>query len=309
MNKIPLIVVAGATASGKTSLSIELAKKFDGEIISCDSMQIYRDMNIGTAKPDDEEKSGIEHHLMDFLSPEESFSVADFTHLAHKAAEEIQKKGKRIVCCGGTGLYIDSFANDVDFDEEDSDEGIREELRQRAEREGAESLLCELRSFDAESAEKLHPNNLKRIIRAIEFYRIHKIPISVHQANTKKKESRYNPLFMMIDHPREVLYERINKRVDIMVESGLMEEAEELYKRRETLSKTALQAIGYKEMFDYFKGEMSLEEAKEELKLRTRQYAKRQLTWFRRNEKMHLLSPENAIEEAQELVGDFLKQI
>ncbi len=304
MNKIPLIVVAGATASGKTSLSIALAKKFDAEIISCDSMQIYRDMNIGTAKPDDEEKSGIVHHLMDFLSPEETFSVADFTHLAHEAAEKIHKKGKNIVCCGGTGLYIDSFVNDVDFDEEDSDEGIREELRLRAEKEGAEALLAELRTFDSESAEKLHPNNLKRIIRAIEFYRIHHIPISEHQANTKKKPSRYDPLFMMIDHPREVLYDRINKRVDIMIETGLLEEAEELYKRRDTLSKTALQAIGYKEMFDYFKGERTLEEAKEELKLRTRQYAKRQLTWFRRNEKMHLLSPENAIAEAQELVRD-----
>ena len=309
MNKIPLIVVAGATASGKTSLSIELAKKFNGEIISCDSMQIYRDMNIGTAKPDDEEKAGIVHHIMDFLNPEESFSVADFTHLAHEAAETIHKKGKRIVCCGGTGLYIDSFVNDVDFDKEDSDEGIREELRKRAETEGAEALLCELRTFDSESAEKLHPNNLKRIIRAIEFYRIHKISISEHQANTKKKESRYDPLFMMIDHPREVLYDRINKRVDIMIESGLLEEAEELYKRKDTLSKTALQAIGYKEMFDYFKGEKTLEEAKEELKLRTRQYAKRQLTWFRRNEKMHLLPPDNALTEAEELVREFLKQI
>lgn len=305
MNKIKLIVVAGATASGKTALSIELAKKFDAEIVSCDSMQIYRDMNIGTAKPDEEEKQGIPHHMMDFLSPEESFSVADFTTLAHEKISDIHKRGKRIILAGGTGLYIDSLVNDVDFDEEDSCEALREELRKRAENEGALVLINELRTFDPKSAQKLHPNNLKRIIRAIEFYHIHKIPISEHQEQTKKKESRYDALYMMIDHNRASLYERINKRVDIMMESGLLEEAERLYKRRETLSKTALQAIGYKEMFDYFKGEKTLEESKEELKLRSRQYAKRQLTWFRRNDKMHLLTPEHAISEAEMLVSEF----
>lgn len=305
MNKIKLIVVAGATASGKTALSIELAKKFDAEIVSCDSMQIYRDMNIGTAKPDEEEKQGIPHHMMDFLSPEESFSVADFTTLAHEKISDIHKRGKRIILAGGTGLYIDSLVNDVDFDEEDFCESLREELRKRAENEGARVLINELRTFDPKSAQKLHPNNLKRIIRAIEFYHIHKIPISEHQEQTKKKESRYDALYMMIDHNRASLYERINKRVDIMMESGLLEEAERLYKRRETLSKTALQAIGYKEMFDYFKGEKTLEESKEELKLRSRQYAKRQLTWFRRNDKMHLLTPEHAISEAEMLVSEF----
>ena len=165
MNKIKLIVVAGATASGKTALSIELAKKFDAEIVSCDSMQIYRDMNIGTAKPDEEEKQGIPHHMMDFLSPEESFSVADFTTLAHEKISDIHKRGKRIILAGGTGLYIDSLVNDVDFDEEDCCEALREELRKRAENEGALVLINELRTFDPKSAQKLHPNNLKRIIR------------------------------------------------------------------------------------------------------------------------------------------------
>lgn len=306
MNKIPLIVVAGATASGKTSLAIELAKRFDGEIISADSMQIYRDMNIGTAKPDMAERDGIVHHLLDFAEPEDSFSVADFVGLAHRAAADIASRGKNIIVAGGTGLYIDSLVRDVDFDEEDSSEEIRAELSKIAETEGAEVLLQELAEFDPVSAARLHPNNLKRIIRAIEFYRIHGVPISEHQERTKQKPSRYRALYMMIDHPREVLYARIDKRVDIMAENGLVEEARGLYERRATLGKTAAQAIGYKELFDYFDGEKTLAAALDEVKLRSRQYAKRQLTWFRRNEEMHLLSPENAVEEATALVRNFI---
>lgn len=306
MNKIPLIVVAGATASGKTSLAIELAKRFDGEIISADSMQIYRDMNIGTAKPDMAERDGIVHHLLDFAEPEDSFSVADFVGLAHRAAADIASRGKNIIVAGGTGLYIDSLVRDVDFDEEDSSEEIRAELSKIAETEGAEVLLQALAEFDPVSAARLHPNNLKRIIRAIEFYRIHGVPISEHQERTKQKPSRYRALYMMIDHPREVLYARIDKRVDIMAENGLVEEARGLYERRATLGKTAAQAIGYKELFDYFDGEKTLAAALDEVKLRSRQYAKRQLTWFRRNEEMHLLSPENAVEEATALVRNFI---
>lgn len=306
MNKIPLIVVAGATASGKTSLAIELAKRFDGEIISADSMQIYRDMNIGTAKPDMAERDGIVHHLLDFAEPEASFSVADFVGLAHRAAADIASRGKNIIVAGGTGLYIDSLVRDVDFDEEDSSEEIRAELSKIAETEGAEVLLQELAEFDPVSAARLHPNNLKRIIRAIEFYRIHGVPISEHQERTKQKPSRYRALYMMIDHPREVLYARIDKRVDIMAENGLVEEARRLYERRATLGKTAAQAIGYKELFDYFDGEKTLAAALDEVKLRSRQYAKRQLTWFRRNGEMHLLSPENAVEEATALVRNFI---
>lgn len=306
MNKIPLIVVAGATASGKTSLAIELAKRFDGEIISADSMQIYRDMNIGTAKPDMAERDGIVHHLLDFAEPEDSFSVADFVGLAHRAAADIASRGKNIIVAGGTGLYIDSLVRDVDFDEEDSSEEIRAELSKIAETEGAEVLLQALAEFDPVSAARLHPNNLKRIIRAIEFYRIHGVPISEHQERTKQKPSRYRALYMMIDHPREVLYARIDKRVDIMAENGLVEEARGLYERRATLGKTAAQAIGYKELFDYFDGEKTLAAALDEVKLRSRQYAKRQLTWFRRNGEMHLLSPENAVEEATALVRNFI---
>lgn len=306
MSKIPVIVVAGATASGKTSLAIALAKAFGGEVISADSMQIYRDMNIGTAKPTLDEMDGVPHHLIDFLSPRDSFSVAEFCEMAHRAAADITARGKVVILAGGTGLYIDSFVNDTDFDDEESGE-IRKEIQKRAETEGAERLLSELAEFDAETAAKLHPNNVKRIIRAIEFYKLHGIPISEHQTATKLKESRYAPLYLMINHERKALRERIDKRVDIMLADGLIDEARELYKKRDTLSRTAAQAIGYKELFGVFDGTMSIDEAAELLKTRTKQYAKRQLTWFRRNEKIHLLSPETALEDAMTLVEDFLK--
>ncbi len=303
MSKIPIIIVAGATASGKTSLSIALAKALGGEIISADSMQIYKEMDIGTAKPTVEEREGIPHHILDFLEPSESFSVAEFCEMAHKTAADIHKRGKKIIVVGGTGLYIDSFAKDIDFDEEESLPDLRKELQQRAEAEGAESLLAELAKFDRVSAERLHPNNLKRIIRAIEFYKLHGEPISVHQERTKQKPSRYEPIYMMIDHQREVLRDRISKRVDLMIEQGLPEEAERLFKKRDTLSKTARSAIAYKELFGYFEGEMTLKEAADELKLRTAQYAKRQLTWFRKNPDMHLLSPDNAVAEALGIIA------
>lgn len=308
MKKIPLIVVAGATASGKTSLAIALAKRFNAEVISADSMQIYRRMNIGTAKPDSKEMDGVVHHLIDIIEPSESFSVADFCERAHEIAADIISRGRNVIVAGGTGLYIDSLVNDVDFDGEDADFDLRKQLEERAKTEGAESLIRELSEFDKVSAERLHPNNLKRIIRAIEFYHIHKKPISVYQEETRQKPSRYRALYMMIDHPREVLRSRIDKRVDIMMESGLMEEARTLYEERDKLSKTAVQAIGYKELFGYFDKTMSLDEAKEELKLRTRQYAKRQLTWFRKNKEMNYLSPENAFSEAEKLVEEFLNK-
>lgn len=306
MKKTPLIIVAGATASGKTSLAIELAKAFNGEIISADSMQIYKEMNIGTAKPDLEERGGIAHHLMDIIAPEEKFSVADFVRLAHEAATDIVSRGKRVIVAGGTGLYIDSLAKDVDFDEEEGAPELRKELEERARREGVGTLIDELAVFDPVSAKRLHPNNLKRIIRAIEFYKLHGVAISEHQERTKQKESRYSALYMMIDYPREELYSRIDKRVDIMMASGLLEEAERLYKKRERLSKTAAQAIGYKELFAYFDGEITLWAAADEIKLRSRQYAKRQLTWFRRNPDMHLLAPKKAAEQAARLCREFL---
>lgn len=306
MSKIPVIAVVGATASGKTALAANLARRLGGEVVSADSMQIYRELSIGTAKPTSEEMLGVRHHMLDFLPPEENYSVADYVAAAHKVIADIHARGKIAVVAGGTGLYVDSLIRDVDFDEEDSS-GVRAAVEAEAEKIGAEAMLSRLAEFDPESAEKLHPNNLKRIIRAVEFYRVHGVPISEHQRRTQEKESRYSALYMMIDRPREELYARINMRVGLMLDDGLEEEARALYEKRGTIGKTAAQAIGYKEMFRYFDGEISLAEAADEIRLRSRQYAKRQLTWFRRNRQMNYLKPENAADEAERLAREFLK--
>lgn len=302
MMKIPLIIVCGATASGKTGLGIELAKKLDGEIISADSMQIYKGMDIATAKPTEAEKCGVVHHLMDFVPPETEFSVADFVNLAHDKIADIKSRGKTAIVVGGTGLYIDSLANDIDFTTDESDRALRAEL----EKLDTQTLISELEKVDEKSAKALHPNNRKRIVRAVEFYRIYGVPISEHNDETKKKNSRYNPLYLMIDHERETLYERINKRVDLMMEAGLLAEAKRFYAVRDTLSNTARQAIGYSELFEYFDGKCSQDEAIDAIKQNSRRYAKRQLTWFRRNEKIHRLNPENATEQALKLCDEFL---
>lgn len=307
MSKIPLIVIAGATASGKTALAVELALRLGGEVVSADSMQIYREISVGTAKPDTAEMRGVPHHMLDFLPPEENYSVAEYVNAAHGVIAGISARGRTAVVAGGTGLYIDSLVRDVDFDGEDEPD-IRAALEERARREGAQALLAELAEFDSVSAQRLHPNNLKRIIRAIEFYRLHGVPISEHQERTRQKDSRYRAIYMMIDRPRAELYERINLRVELMMENGLLEEARALYEKRDALGKTAAQAIGYKELFAYFDGGTTLADAVEEIKLRSRQYAKRQLTWFRRNPDMHLLSPENAADEAETLARKFLSE-
>lgn len=306
MSKIPLIAVVGATASGKTALAAHLALCLGGEVVSADSMQIYRELSVGTAKPTPEEMLGVRHHMLDFLSPEENYSVADYVAAAHEVIADIHARGKIAVIAGGTGLYVDSLIRDVDFDEETSKE-VRAAVEAETEKIGAEAMLSRLAEFDPESAEKLHPNNVKRIIRAVEFYRVHGVPISEHQRRTREKESRYSALYMMIDRPREELYERINMRVGLMLDGGLEAEARALYEKRGTIGKTAAQAIGYKEMFRYFDGELSLEEASDEIRLRSRQYAKRQLTWFRRNGQMNYLPPENAADEAERLAREFLK--
>ena len=307
MSKIPLIVIAGATASGKTALAVELALRLGGEVVSADSMQIYREISVGTAKPDTAEMRGVPHHMLDFLPPEENYSVAEYVNAAHGVIAGICARGRTAVVAGGTGLYIDSLVRDVDFDGEDAPD-IRAALEERARREGAQALLAELAEFDSVSAQRLHLNNLKRIIRAIEFYRLHGVPISEHQERTRQKDSRYRAIYMMIDRPRAELYERINLRVELMMENGLLEEARALYEKRDARGKTAAQAIGYKELFAYFDGGTTLADAVEEIKLRSRQYAKRQLTWFRRNPDMHLLSPGNAADEAETLARKFLSE-
>ena len=242
MRKIPLVVVLGPTASGKTSLAIEIAKELDGEIVCADSMQIYKYMDIGTAKATQTEKAQCPHHMLDIVDPDTEFSVADYTVLAHKIILDVTARNKLPVMCGGTGLYIDSVVNDVEFGDYETDYALRDELAAIAEKEGAQKLIEMLAEFDPVSAQRLHPNNLKRVIRAIEFYKISGVPISEHQEMTKQKESRYDALLFMIDHERDVLYDRINRRVDIMMENGLLNEVKCLYNLKHL---NALNTVGY----------------------------------------------------------------
>lgn len=289
MSKIPLIVIAGPTASGKTALSISLAKRFGGEIVSADSMQLYKHMNIGTAKPTEEEMSGIPHHMMDFLEPSVNFSAADYCAAAHKTIADIHARGRLPIIVGGTGLYIDSLVNNVDFGAPDCAPGLRRELEELAEAKGNEAVYQILTEIDPETAKKYHPNNLRRIIRAIEFYKLSGTTISEHAR--EEKNSPYRAAWFAVDFDREMLYDRINRRVDIMLADGLLDEVKTLRERGYDRGLTAMQGIGYKELFAYFDGELTLSEAVDAIKMNSRRYAKRQLTWFRRNKDIHWLEP------------------
>ena len=286
MKKIPIIAVVGPTASGKTNLAIQLAKKVDGEIISFDSMQIYKGMHIASAAPDLDEMQGIPHHLVEFLTPDTNFSVADFIKLAKEKVKEIENRGKSVIIAGGTGLYVDSFLNNITFSEEKTDHKLREKLTAEYNAVGGEEMLKRLAAFDPVSAARLHPNNNKRIIRAFEIYLTTGVTMAQQIEESTKEESPYKPFIIGLTFEnRETLYERINKRVDIMLQNGLLDEARQMYNSNS--GATAVQAIGHKEFFPYFKGEISLEEAVESLKRETRRYAKRQLTWFRRNQSVN----------------------
>ena len=298
MKKIPLIVVGGPTASGKTALAIELAKALDGEIVSADSMQIYKYMDIGTAKPTADELKECPHHLIGFREPDCDFSVADYTELAHKTIADITARGKVAIMCGGTGLYINSVVNDVDFGEYENDYELRKSLDELAKKDGAGVLLDMLAEFDPVSAKRLHPNNVKRIIRAIEFYKVSGVPISEHQERTKLKESRYDATMFLINHNREVLYDRINRRVDIMISDGLVDEVRSIMNMGYSRDLNSMQGIGYKEMIAYLEGEISLADTIDMIKQNSRRYAKRQLTWFRRDGRINMLSPDDAVNEA-----------
>lgn len=306
MSKIPIIVVAGPTASGKTELAIDIANDIDGEIVNADSMQIYKYMDVGTAKPTPKEREKAVHHMIDFLKPHEEFSVADYTEKAHNVIADIYSRGKIPVMSGGTGLYINSVVDDVTFGEMDSDNALREELRQVAEEKGSQYLLEMLAEFDEISASRLHPNNVRRIIRAIEFYNVTGKPISQHQEETKHTHSRYNPLMLCIKWDRDVLYDRINRRVDIMINAGLIEEVKRLMDMGCTKDMNSMKGIGYKEVMDYIEGKASLEETIEIIKQSSRRYAKRQLTWFRRDKRIHYLNSKKPFEEAKILIDEFL---
>ena len=282
---IPLIVVAGPTASGKTSLAIALAKHYNGEVVSADSMQIYRGMDIGTAKPTVEEMDGIKHHLIDFLPPQEEYSVAEYVKDAADCIVDIISRGKTPIIAGGTGLYIRSLITGTQFEEIASDEALRQALyEQVASDEGRDALYEELSKIDPESAARIHKNNTIRLVRAVEVYRLTGKTMTKLQEESRMTASPYHPVaFIGLDcKDRALLYDRINRRVDIMVESGLLEEARQVLSMEQ--KPTAYQAIGYKELESYFTGEQSLDEALERLKQSSRRYAKRQLTWFRREE-------------------------
>ena len=296
MNKI--IVISGPTASGKTALAVEIAKRYDGEVISADSMQIYTDMDIASAKATPEEQQGIPHHLMDFLDPAESFSVADWVKLAGECADDILSRGKTPVICGGTGLYISSFIDNLQFDESQCDPEFREEMRAFAEQNGAAALLERLRSVDPETAQTLHENNVSRIIRALEVYKTTGHTISEAKRASRSAPSPYSFILITLDfEQREQLHERINRRVDQMIANGLEREARRCFEQKNR--PTAAQAIGCKELYPYFRGEKTLAECVEELKLRTRQYSKRQLTWFRRDSRFHriVIRPGDGLKE------------
>lgn len=280
-NKPNVIAVVGPTASGKTSLGVKIAKAFNGEVVSCDSMQIYNNMPIASAAPTVEETEGVPHHLVGFKDPAEKFSVADFVSLASEKIEDITSRKRMPVIVGGTGLYVDSLTSGIEFSDEDSTE-VRMKLENLADEIGMEKMLERLREVDPETASKYHINDRKRIIRALEIIEIHGKPKSVLDRESKQGGQRYNTLWIGITcRNRELLYDRINNRVDIMLQNGILEEAKAAFLNGS--GKTAVQAIGHKEFFPYFKGEITLEAAVERLKQETRRYAKRQLTWFRRN--------------------------
>lgn len=314
MDKIFLVVVCGATASGKTRLAIDLAKLFDGEVVSADSMQIYKTLDIASAKPTAKEMDGVPHHLIDFLEPTQAFSVADYVELAREKIADISKRGKLPIICGGTGLYINSLIDNIIFDDTQGDSSLREELTEFAEKNGNEALWERLKKIDEKAAAELHPNNRNRIIRAIEIYEKSGRTITDAKVNSRLLESPYEPLMLQITYEdRETLYQRINKRVDLMLEAGLVEEAREFFSHSNYV--TASQAIGCKELKPYLDGEKSLDECVEHLKMQTRRYAKRQLTWFRRDSRINCLemtkdgSYENLLKKAEKLVKTYRKII
>ncbi len=280
--KQPLVILTGPTAVGKTKLSIALAKAIDGEIISADSMQVYRHMDIGSAKIRPEEMEGVPHHLIDILDPTDDFHVVRFQSLAKEAMEKIYERNRIPIVVGGTGFYIQALLYDIDFTENEENAELRAELEAFATEKGAEALHQLLKEADPKSAEQIHPNNRKRVIRALEYYRLTGKRISEHNEVQQQKESPYNAAYFVLNHEREQIYKRIDDRVDGMIEEGLLKEVQALKARGLNRGMVSMQGLGYKEMLTYLDGEISFSEAVRILKRDTRHFAKRQLTWFRR---------------------------
>ena len=292
MSKPKVIVICGPTASGKTALSIELAKKINGEIVSADSMQIYKDMDIGTAKTTHEEMQGIKHYLQDFVEPDKRYSVADYKVDAEKAIEEILSKGKTPIVVGGTCLYVDSGRWGIEYQEIRFDEKYRKELEDIALEKGLETLYKKAQEIDPEAMKKISCNDKKRIIRVLEIYKATGKTKTEQEIESRKKEVKYDYKVFTIDWEREKLYERINKRVDIMIENGLIEEVENLLKKYKEFP-TAMQGLGYKEVVEYLNGYLTKEEMIDKIKQETRRYAKRQITWFRKNKQTIWIGPQD----------------
>lgn len=306
---IKAVFIVGPTASGKTAVSIELAKKFGGEIVSADSMQIYKGIHIASAAPETEEMCGIPHHLIEFLDISSEFSVADYVKAARSCIRDINNRGKLPIIVGGTGLYISSLLDNIEFTEQPADNALRNELEAKFDRLGGEEMLKELSCFDKASADRLHPNNRRRIIRAFEVFLTTGKTITEQNINSKQNAGEITPLIIGLNfEDRERLYARINKRVDIMVENGLVDEARDNYNGNKKTG--AFQAIGHKEFYPYFEGKCTLEQAVDNLKMQTRRYAKRQLTWFRRVENVNwfYLDTSSNLDSIMNLTENFLKE-
>lgn len=305
--KRPLIILAGPTAVGKTAASIRLAKAIGAEIISADSMQVYRHMDIGSAKIRQEEMEGVPHYLIDVLEPEEEFNVVRFQQMAKAAAEEIYAKGKIPLVAGGTGFYIQALLYDIDFTENDGDTSYRRSLEKTAEEKGGEYLHAILREADPKAAEQIHPHNIKRMIRALEFHHQTGGKISEHNEAERGKSSPYDFAYFVLTDERSRLYERIDRRVDMMMEEGLLEEVLYLKERGVKRESTAMQGLGYKELYAYLDGECTLEEAVRIIKRDTRHFAKRQLTWFKR-ERDVIWADKSVIGQSDDAVVEFMRK-
>ena len=303
--KRPMIILAGPTAVGKTAASIRLAKAVGGEIISADSMQVYRHMDIGSAKIRPEEMEGVPHHLVDVLEPEEDFNVVRFQQMAKAAAEEIYARGRIPIAAGGTGFYIQALLYDIDFTENDGDSSFRRKLEKTAEEKGGEYLHSLLQEADPEAALQIHPHNIKRMIRALEFHHQTGGKISEHNETEREKESPYNFAYFVLTDDRSRLYDRIDRRVDLMMEEGLLDEVRFLKERGVRRDSTAMQGLGYKELYAFLDGEYPLEEAVRIIKRDTRHFAKRQLTWFKR-ERDVIWADKSVIGQDDDAVIDFI---
>lgn len=291
MTKDKLIILAGPTASGKTSVSIDLAKRIGGEIISADSMQVYRGMDVGTAKIKADEMQGVKHYLINVLDPTEDFNIVKFQDMVKYSIGEIKRNGHIPILVGGTGFYIQSVIYDIDFDTQDDNGDIRKALEEEYDNKGADFMYEKLKKIDSVSAENIHKNNKKRIIRAIEYFLINSAPISAHNESQRKKNSPYDFRFFVLNPPRDILYERINQRVDKMVEEGLVREVKGLKDAGLSIENISMQGIGYKEILEYLDGEITLDEAIDNIKQNTRHMAKRQVTWFKREKDVIYINP------------------